>query len=46
MKSRRRNSLYITESTVTNHRSKQEEVGIDDEDKEWIDQEQYQVFKE
>jgi hypothetical protein len=38
MKSRRRSSLYMTESTKIDHRQKLKEVGIDDEDKELIDE--------
>jgi hypothetical protein len=37
MKSRRRSLLYITESTMINHRWKLEEVGIDDRDEESMD---------
>jgi hypothetical protein len=36
----------MTEPAMTEHRRKLEEVGIGDEDKEWMDEEQCQVFKE
>jgi hypothetical protein len=38
MKSRRRSSPYITKSAKINHRRKLKEVGIDDEDKESMDE--------
>jgi hypothetical protein len=38
MKSRRRSSPYMTESTEIDHRRKLEEVDIDDEDKESMDE--------
>jgi hypothetical protein len=38
MKSRRRSSPYMTESTEIDRRQKLKEVGIDDEDKESIDE--------
>jgi hypothetical protein len=38
VKLRRRSLLYMTESAKTNCRRKLKEVGIDDEDKEWIDE--------
>jgi hypothetical protein len=37
MKLRRRSSLYMTKSAEIDHRCKLKEVGIDDEDKESID---------
>jgi hypothetical protein len=45
MKSRRRSSPYMTESTEIDHRRKLKEVGIEDEDKESMDEEQCQIFK-
>jgi hypothetical protein len=38
MKSRRRSSPYMTESTKIDCRQKLKEVGIDDKDKESIDE--------
>jgi hypothetical protein len=38
MKSRRRSSPYTTESAQIDHRRKLKEVGIDDEDKESMDE--------
>jgi hypothetical protein len=38
VKWRRRSSPYTTESAVIDHRGKLEEVGIDDEDKELMDE--------
>jgi hypothetical protein len=38
VKSRRRSSPYMTESAVIDRRGKLEEVGIDDEDKEPMDE--------
>jgi hypothetical protein len=38
MKSRRRSLLYMTESTEIDCRRKLKEVGIDDEDKESMDE--------
>jgi hypothetical protein len=37
MRSRRRSSPYMTESTEIDHRRKLKEVGIDDEDRESMD---------
>jgi hypothetical protein len=37
MKSRKRSSLYMTESAKIDRRQKLKEVGIDDEDKELMD---------
>jgi hypothetical protein len=37
MESRRRSSLYMTESAMIDHRRKLEEVDIDNEDKESMD---------
>jgi hypothetical protein len=39
VKSRRRSSPYTTESAVIDRRQKLEEVGVDDEDKESMDEE-------
>jgi hypothetical protein len=38
MKSRRRSLPYMTESAEIDHRRKLKEVGIDDEDKELMDE--------
>jgi hypothetical protein len=38
MKSRRRSSLYMTESTKINHTQKLKDVGTDNKDKESIDE--------
>jgi hypothetical protein len=38
VKLRRRSSPYITESAVIDHRQKLEDVGIDDKDKESMDE--------
>jgi hypothetical protein len=45
MKLRRRSSPYMTESAEIDHRRKLKEVGIEDEDKESMDEEQCQIFK-
>jgi hypothetical protein len=39
VKSRRRSSPYTTESTVTDHRRKLEEVEVDNENEESMDEE-------